>query len=236
MFRMLRILVVAGLILPHSNSFLHKHMKTSTLSRKDDKPLKFMDKQGDKIVMSTLAHLNHISPSQSTIIDIISMNSAVNIKDILAKGLGYVMGLGALLVYAPIVINLLKSKTSEGYSFQTWIFNIIGLVLAVTYPLKKHFLVSTYVELILVAVQSIGILGLMSFYGNKMTEYLFGMFGLIVSLGIIYAAPIPANVLNSIQLFSILICNYANIPQILLSVRYLNYLYHYLYSLFICYD
>ena len=76
-----------------------------------------------------------------------------------AKALGYVIGVGSLAVYLPIVISLLKKKSADGFSVATWVFNLMGITLAVIYPLKKGFPMSTFVELLLLVVQSTGILG-----------------------------------------------------------------------------
>lgn len=78
---------------------------------------------------------------------------------IVAKALGYVIGVGSLAVYLPIVFSLLKKKSADGFSVATWVFNLMGITLAVIYPLKKGFPVSTFVELLLLVVQSTGILG-----------------------------------------------------------------------------
>lgn len=78
---------------------------------------------------------------------------------IVAKALGYVIGVGSLAVYLPIVFSLLKKKSADGFSVATWVFNLMGITLAVIYPLKKGFPVSTFVELLLLVFQSTGILG-----------------------------------------------------------------------------
>lgn len=145
-------------------------------------------------------------------------SSSSTIADLIAKGLGYVMGLGAVAVYLPIVIKLLKSKTSEGLSLQTWIFNLLGLSLSVYYPFKKGFPISTYIELVTVAVQSFLILFLVCFYRDLTSQYLLGIAGFAVVATALSVATVPAPVLNAIQLVSILLCNYANVPQILLTV------------------
>lgn len=78
---------------------------------------------------------------------------------IVAKALGYVIGAGSLAVYLPILLSLLKKKSADGFSVATWVFNLLGITLAVIYPLKKGFPMSTFVELVLLVVQSTGILG-----------------------------------------------------------------------------
>lgn len=146
------------------------------------------------------------------------VSSSTTIADLIAKGLGYVMGLGAVAVYLPIVIKLLKSKSSEGLSLQTWIFNLLGLSLSVYYPFKKGFPISTYIELVTVAVQSFLILFLVCFYRDLTSQYLLGIAGFAVVATALAVSTVPAPVLNAIQLVSIILCNYANVPQILLTV------------------
>lgn len=48
---------------------------------------------------------------------------------------------------------------ADGFSVATWVFNLLGITLACIYPLKKGFPISTFAELLLLVVQSTGILG-----------------------------------------------------------------------------
>lgn len=145
--------------------------------------------------------------------------TTVSTKDIIAKALGYVLGFGALAVYLPIIINLIKAKSADGYSVETWIFNLIGLTIACLYPFKKGFGVSTYVEILAIAIQSAGILGLICFYQQKFKEYLIGMAAFAASCTFICVSKVPTNFLNWMQVAAIIVCNYANIPQIVLTFQ-----------------
>jgi PQ loop repeat len=102
---------------------------------------------------------------------------------VVAKFLGYVIGAGSLAVYLPIVISLLNKKSADGFSVATWVFNLMGITLAVIYPLKKGFPMSTFVELVLLVIQSTGILG---------KPYLIG--GLVIG-------QLTQNILNVYNLF-----------------------------------
>ena len=157
--------------------------------------------------------------AKATASTIISTTTAVTSKDIIAKGLGYVLGFGALAVYLPIIINLIKAKSADGYSVETWIYNLIGLTIACLYPYKKGFGVSTYVEILAIAIQSAGILGLICYYQDKFNEYLIGMLAFIASCSFICITKVPISILNWMQVAAIIICNYANIPQIVLTFQ-----------------
>ena len=85
--------------------------------------------------------------------------ATATVGNMIAKALGYVIAIGSLAVYLPIVISLLQKKSADGFSVATWVFNLMGITLAVIYPLKKGFPLSTFVELVIMVVQSTGILG-----------------------------------------------------------------------------
>lgn len=139
--------------------------------------------------------------------------------DVIAKVLGYVIGAGSMAVYLPILLSLLKNKSSDGFSAQTWVFNLLGISLACIYPIKKLFPLSTFVELTLLVAQSVGILGLICYYQGMMKEYT----GFMVAYALVgfyaIATPIPSTALQATQVAAILVCNYANIPQIVLTFR-----------------
>ena len=141
------------------------------------------------------------------------------IGDVVAKVLGYIIGAGSMAVYLPILLSLLKGKSADGFSAQTWVFNLLGISLACVYPIKKMFPLSTYVELILLAVQSIGILGLICYYQQLTKEYLAFMVVFALAAFATTVTAIPSKVLQATQMAAILVCNYANIPQIILTFR-----------------
>lgn len=129
------------------------------------------------------------------------------------------MAAGSMAVYTPILINLLKAKSDKGLSTQTWIMNILGISLACVYPFQKGFPLSTYVELVVLTVQSLIILGVICHYKHIEKEFLFSMIPFALYLFAVTRYSIPPTVLNFVQLASTLICNYANVPQILLGFR-----------------
>lgn len=139
--------------------------------------------------------------------------------DVVAKILGYTMGAGSLMLYSPIILKLLNTKRADGFSHETWIFNLVGLTAAVIYPFKKGFPLSTYVEILILCVQSFGILGLLCSYKGLLGEYMVGMGVYLATAISLLAIDIPTSILGLLQWVAILVCNYAQIPQILLTYR-----------------
>lgn len=140
-------------------------------------------------------------------------------KDAFAKALGYCMGIGAMALYSPMIIKLLKDKSADGMSAQTWMFNLFGMTLAILYPFKKGFPVSTYIELLATTAQSFGILGLIMSFSGKRTEYFYGAAGAVAAATFLFTTNIPPKILSIIQIVSIISCNYALVPQIMLSFK-----------------
>jgi hypothetical protein len=75
------------------------------------------------------------------------------------------------------------------------------------------------VELILLAAQSIGILGLICYYQQLTKEYLAFMVVFVSATFVTTITHIPSSILQATQIAAILVCNYANIPQIILTFR-----------------
>ena len=84
------------------------------------------------------------SVAKSSIVAAGGVGTVTNSGDFVAKILGYTMGAGSLMLYSPIILKLLNTKKADGFSHETWMFNLIGLTAAVIYPFKKGFPTSTY--------------------------------------------------------------------------------------------
>ena len=141
-------------------------------------------------------------------------------NDNIAKMLGYVIGLGAMSLYAPIIANLAITKDSSGFSISTWVFNVLGSMLAISYPIKKRFSLSTYVELISGLLQGVVILGLVCVYQGRGTQYLQGMVPVLALFAaFITNDKVPDHYLKALQVLAIVVCTYANIPQIILTFQ-----------------
>ena len=195
---------VAGLKQPQAS---HK------TSKRTSNDIKFAKKS------SLSLNSNIIITAAATKAVVTSAAKVASSSDLFARVLGYVMGVGAMTIYTPILFSLIKSKNSDGFSVYTWIFNLLGMTMACLYPLKKGYAVSTYIELIALSVQSLSILSLVCFYQNKVKELAAGLAVYTVVTAAALTNSLSVKALNAIQLLAILICNYANVPQILLTFK-----------------
>jgi mannose-P-dolichol utilization defect protein 1 len=138
---------------------------------------------------------------------------------IFARALGYVMGTGAMLLYTPMIFDLLKARSSNGYSAQTWFFNLLGLTACIAYPFRRGFPISTYIENVALTTQAFVILTLVCFYRGLVKE-LFGAIAAYTGLAyLMFLLPIPKGATGAIQILSTVFCNYALLPQIIMNFQ-----------------
>ena len=145
---------------------------------------------------------------------------ATTTKTLCANALGYVMGIGAVSVYAPILLKVVKKQDIEGLSIATWVFNVLGYAMSVAYPMKKGFPFSTYIELAGAGLQSLVILGLLCKYNHLEVPFLTGIAAIAATFYSFLRAPnLDPKLVGSVQIMASLLANYANIPQILVTFQ-----------------
>ncbi len=125
-----------------------------------------------------------------------------------------------MTLYSPIIASLLTTRDSSGISILSWAFSVVGSMLAISYPIKKGFSVSTYVEMISGLVQGVLILGLVCYFRGLGPQYLLGM---VPAAGLFAAFinydQVPDRFLKALQIVAIIVCTYSNVPQIILSFQ-----------------
>jgi mannose-P-dolichol utilization defect protein 1 len=71
----------------------------------------------------------------------------------LASLLGMVMGAGSLLLYSPIVLRLVRTRSAEGMALSTWALQLFGFTAGVLYNATKGFPLTAYAETLSFTVQ-----------------------------------------------------------------------------------
>ena len=74
-------------------------------------------------------------------------------RDVAARALGYCIGAGSTILFAPIVYTLATQKSADGLSLSTFTLSLCGYSCSAAYNFKKGHAISTYVESVLLAVQ-----------------------------------------------------------------------------------
>ncbi len=68
-------------------------------------------------------------------------------RDVAARALGYCIGAGSTILFAPIVYTLATQKSADGLSLSTFTLSLCGYSCSAAYNYKKGHALSTYVEI-----------------------------------------------------------------------------------------
>lgn len=208
------LLFIVAFSLANASIPLHRQSGLLKRQQRDDSPS--LDLTCTGLVCDNDFETAVVAPRLSTL----AVNQIDTRNDLIAKILGYMVGMGAMALYVPIIGNLITTKDSSGYSVSTWVLNVLGSMLAIAYPVKRRFPISTYFEMISSLVQGVLILGLVCRYQGLSTQYLQGIAPLIGLFAVFVAYDKASDhLLKTLQVAAIIVCTYANIPQIVLTFQ-----------------
>ena len=196
------------------------HIEAHTLKTPTFQSATPMDKNE---ITRLLADAKHTGMIQNVANDV-SRQRKSKFSDTVANILGYVMGYGSLFLYVPIIFDLAtKGGYAEGCSLVTWTASLAGLSLSCIYPMKKGFAISTYLEFVVLSIECFFICGTISVMQGRTTGFIIG--SSIYSLLYLALMKFELNprMLSFIQIVSLLVCNYALVPQILLNAHTKRY-------------
>ena len=194
-----------------SASLFHSHSRESTQRSRSHVPRVVMFKQSSTARRSASAHY---------IIANVETKQKLDLSKVVAKGLGYSLGVGAMAMYTPILFKLITSKDSSGFALSTWIMNVIGTLLAIAYPIKRGFPFSTYVELSAILLQLLSILAISCYYrGLSIAFSAIAVPSIALFTWFVNNPSTSEAVMKSLQISSIAVCTAATLPQILLTFQ-----------------
>jgi len=146
-----------------------------------------------------------------------------SISQRVANIIGYFMGYGSVCLYLPIVYDLYKKKNADGISVATWVTSLVGLMLSCVYPLQKHFPISSYMESLVLSVECYFILGSICFLKKLYKQFIAISILFLSFIGVMLNFKLPDTILSAMQILSMISCNYALVPQIMLNIQRKTY-------------
>lgn len=140
-------------------------------------------------------------------------------KNLIANVFGYILGSVALVMYLPIMLDMVAKKSASGVSVETWSMNVVSFTLALIYPIKKKFPLSTFIEVLALHLQSCITLGLICFYNKTMIKLFIVSIIFASTAVLLFIQNMPPTILSSLQIFRLFLDAYSLIPQILMNFR-----------------
>lgn len=128
---------------------------------------------------------------------------------VVASALGWTLTLGALSVYAPIITEMLRTRSAKGLSTTTWALQLVGFLTFVVYHIRMGLPLSTFLDFAALAAQSLVILVLACTYERKVPAA-----AALPVAALLAACFLPARALSALQLSASVAVIVALVPQI----------------------
>lgn len=139
----------------------------------------------------------------------------------IANALGYLVGLGSLMLYTPIAVRLFRQKTAHGTTMITWMMKLSSYTCTDLYSLWKHYPISTYIDTLIITFQAAIILTLVVIYQQRYRDPYLWSFVLAFTLGSAYLYfEAPPEILTMGQLSATALNSGALVPQFVLNFRH----------------
>ena len=161
--------------------------------------------------IATKTSLSSLSPDATSII--LSSNDDTVLKS-LAEALGYIIGAASVLLYTPIAVRIIRTKSANGLAVSTWWLKLTSFTCTDIYNIRNGFPIAAYSESIIITLEAIIVLGLVTYYQHRLNATTFILLGCysIFSTYALYEAPYEW--VNIGQVSSIILSTSALLPQL----------------------
>jgi mannose-P-dolichol utilization defect protein 1 len=141
-------------------------------------------------------------------------------SDALATGLGYLVGAGSLLLYAPIGARLARTRSADGLTLSTWWLKLASYTASDVYAHAAGYPISTYVETLIVTVEAAALLLAVAALQGRLATPQFAGLALLYAAALGWAlAAAPPEALSLGQAAATLLNTGALVPQLALNAR-----------------
>ena len=141
-------------------------------------------------------------------------------QKLVARCLGYLIGAGSVLLYAPIIYEVVSRGRADGLSLSTFALSLTGYAGTACYNYKKRFPISTYVESIALVAQSLVLcvlVGVLQGVAPATVAAAAATFGACVAA--VAALDTPPAFLAALQCSATAVAIVSLLPQILMNFR-----------------
>jgi len=160
----------------------------------------------------TKTSLSSLTPQDASSI-LLSSNDDTVLKS-LAEALGYLIGAASVLLYTPIAVRIIRTKSANGLAVSTWWLKLTSFTCTDIYNIRNGFPIAAYSESIIITLEAIIVLGLVTYYQHRLNATTFILLGcyIIFSTYALYGA--PDEWINIGQVTSIILSTSALLPQL----------------------
>ena len=136
-----------------------------------------------------------------------------------ARALGYVVGVGSLLLYTPIAVRVVRQGNADGLTLQTWWLKFAAYAASDIYCITQGYPISTFVETLIITVEAAILLVLVASYQRRLDGTFFMLSLSFVATATWALTVAPTEALAFAQAASTLLNTAALLPQINLNAQ-----------------
>jgi mannose-P-dolichol utilization defect protein 1 len=163
--------------------------------------------------------VNYLSPLPLIDSSLLLCGDGSEVVNPIAQTVGYLVGVGSFLLYTPIAVRLLRTKSAEGLTISTWWMKVTAFTCLDTYNIKNGFPLAAWSESLVNTVESGFVLCLVAFYQRRLDVQTFLLATTYITASL-WALLAPASfgpsgeVIQLAQMFSIVLNTSALLPQL----------------------
>ncbi len=125
------------------------------------------DNNIQKLQNARVTVLRVVPTTISEVSPLLLSNNEDDALKLIATGLGYLLGAASILLYTPIAIRVLRTKSAEGLAISTWWLKLTSYTCTDIYNIKNGFPISAFSETLVITVEAVVILSLVAFYQRR---------------------------------------------------------------------
>jgi mannose-P-dolichol utilization defect protein 1 len=140
-------------------------------------------------------------------------------SNIIAERLGYLLGIGSLALYTPILFRIIRNCNAEGIAMSTFWLKLVAYCCSDIYSISRGYPLSTYIEVLVLTLEAALVLVTVAYLQAKIdTVFVTAALALVLTCAwALVAAPIDSLAFASIA--STILNSGALVPQIILNAR-----------------
>jgi mannose-P-dolichol utilization defect protein 1 len=139
---------------------------------------------------------------------------------LVATALGYLIGLGSLLLYTPIAVRVVRQRSADGLALSTWWLKLGSYLCSDVFYITKGYPLSTYVETLTVTIEAGVVLVLVAYFQRSLFRLRFaGLASGLALLSLYGLTAAPPEAVAFGQVASVALNSGALLPQFVLNAR-----------------
>ena len=161
---------------PHSSTFhARQHIKYHPVGASSSSSLFIFPSEGPSslLLSSSTTYLSN---------SIIDDGDATTALKSVAETLGYLIGAASILLYTPIAIRIIRTKSADGLTISTWWLKLTSFTCTDVYNIRNNIPFSAFSETLVITFEAALVLALVTYYQTRIDITTFVLMGMYLTI------------------------------------------------------